>query len=90
MMKQADIVNVPDQDLNWILPAPVPVEEKVETGDTFNAGFLTNMSELGQLKRPKLKTLSPKVLEAALSHGARVAAVPVLRAGANPPWAGEL
>lgn len=133
MMKQADIVKVSDEDLNWILPAPLSLDEKVEillekglsiviltrggegatgfltdgtkvkvpahrteiadtvgAGDTFNAGFLAKLSELGQLRKSKLKTLPRDTLREALSHSAKVAAITVSRAGANPPWAGEL
>lgn len=133
MIKQSDIVKVSDEDLNWILPAPLSLHEKVEillekgpsvviltrggdgatgfladgidvnvpaprikiadtvgAGDTFNAGFLAKLSELGELRKTTLKDLSPDSLRQALSHGARVAAITVSRAGANPPWAGEL
>ncbi|MGB0439414.1 MAG: carbohydrate kinase, partial [Paracoccaceae bacterium] len=34
--------------------------------------------------------LSDETLRQALAHGARVAAITVTRAGANPPWAEEL
>ncbi|MDU8928624.1 carbohydrate kinase [Alisedimentitalea sp. MJ-SS2] len=133
MIALSDIVKVSDEDLNWILPSPLSLQEKVETlldkgpsvviltrggegatgflanggevqvpalkakitdtvgaGDTFNAGVLAKLSELGQLHKPGLAELSLDVLSEALAHGARVAAVTVSRAGANPPWAGEL
>lgn len=133
MIALADIVKVSDEDLNWLLPDPMSLEDKVQTllaagpsiviltrggdgatgfmangaqvhvsastveivdtvgaGDTFNAGVLAKLSELGQLQKDKLCTLPPEVLETALAYGARVAAVTVSRAGANPPWAGEL
>ena len=133
MCASADIVKVSDEDLNWINPAPLSLEEKVEAilekgvslviltrgalgaygylasgetvhapaksveivdtvgaGDTFNAGVLAKLAELGLLQKEKLASLSTEALAAALGYGARVAAVTVSRAGANPPWASEL
>ncbi|NNE89915.1 MAG: carbohydrate kinase [Silicimonas sp.] len=133
MMVMADIVKVSDEDLNWMLPSPLSLKEKVEVvldrgpsvviltrggegatgflgdgtvvtvpahrveivdtvgaGDTFNAGVLAKLYELGALQKSKLKTLSADALTQALEHGARVAAVTVSRAGANPPWAEEI
>lgn len=133
MLRQADIVKVSDEDLNWIAPAPVSLRAKVQglldkgpalvivtrggdgatgylpdgtevhvpvrrvqvvdtvgAGDTFNAGVLAKLSELGVLRKAALRGLAPDVLRDALSHGTRVAAITVSRAGANPPWAEEL
>lgn len=64
--------------------------DTVGAGDTFNAGVLAKLSELGHLNTAGLANLSADTLRDALSHGARVAAITVSRAGANPPWAGEL
>lgn len=66
------------------------VVDTVGAGDTFNAGVLAKLKELGALTKPALADLPAETLEAALTHGARVAAVTVSRAGANPPWAHEL
>lgn len=133
MLAQADIVKVSDEDLNWILPDPMSLREKVLTlldkgpavliltrggegatgfltsgqevhvpavraeiadtvgaGDTFNAGVLAKLSELGLLTKPGLAALAPVSLQRAMEHGAKVAAITVSRSGANPPWAGEL
>ena len=133
MIARSDIVKVSDEDLNWIIPDPLSLREKVEAllekgpsvivltrggegatgflasggevqvpalkakitdtvgaGDTFNAGVLAKLSELGQLHKAGLARLSPDILHQTLAHGARVAAITVSRAGANPPWAGEL
>jgi len=133
MLTLTDIVKVSDEDLNWILPVPLSLLEKVEAilnkgpslviltrggegatgflsngpevqvpavrvqicdtvgaGDTFNAGVLAKLSELGQLRKSSLNHLSEDILREVLSHGARVAAITVSRVGANPPWAGEL
>lgn len=133
MMALADIVKVSDEDLNWMVPAPMALDEKVRAvqakgpsvviltrggegatgfladgtevtvpasrvdivdtvgaGDTFNAGVLAKLYELGQLQKSHLRDLPADALREALAHGARVAAVTVSRAGANPPWAEEL
>lgn len=133
MMALVDIVKVSDEDLNWMVPAPLSLNEKVEVvldkgpsvviltrggegatgfladgtevtvpaarveivdtvgaGDTFNAGVLAKLYELGALQKTRLKTLSADELTQALTHGANVAAITVSRAGANPPWAEEL
>lgn len=133
MMALADIVKVSDEDLNWMVPEPLSLKEKVDVvlergpsvviltrggegatgflsdgaevnvrarrveivdtvgaGDTFNAGVLAKLYELGALQKSKLKTLPADALTKALEHGARVAAVTVARAGANPPWAEEI
>ncbi|MBJ6370634.1 carbohydrate kinase family protein [Sedimentitalea arenosa] len=66
------------------------ITDTVGAGDTFNAGVLAKLSELGQLHKSGLAALSPEILSETLAHGARVAAITVSRAGANPPWAGEL
>ena len=65
------------------------IVDTVGAGDTFNAGVLAKLFELGLLTKTELKTLPPRALEQALLHGARAAAIAVSRAGANPPWANE-
>jgi len=133
MMALADIVKVSDEDLNWMVPSPLSLKEKVDTvlkngpsvviltrggegatgflrdgtevtvparrleivdtvgaGDTFNAGVLAKLYEQGALRKSRLRALSADALAQALDHGARVAAITVARAGANPPWATEL
>ncbi|MBC6408032.1 MAG: carbohydrate kinase [Rhodobacteraceae bacterium] len=73
------------------VPAEVAaIVDTVGAGDTFNAGVLARLSEAGLLTRAHLAELGPDPLKAALEYGARVAAATVTRAGANPPWAGEL
>ena len=66
------------------------IADTVGAGDTFNAGVLAKLSELGCLHKVGLAELPPEVLRTALTYGAQVAAITVSRAGANPPWASEL
>lgn len=73
--------------------APVERVEVVDTvgaGDTFNAGVLASLSEQGALTKSALQSVPADVVEAALRFGAKVAAVTVSRAGANPPWRSEI
>lgn len=68
---------------------PVPKVEVVDTvgaGDTFNAGFIARLSELGLLTKPALDKLSNEALEDCVRFAAKVAAINVSRAGADPPW----
>jgi len=65
------------------------IVDTVGAGDTFNAGVLAKLFELGLLRKTELKTLPTQALEQALLNGARAAAIAVSRAGANPPWANE-
>jgi fructokinase len=66
------------------------VVDTVGAGDTFNAGVLSKLAEFGVLTKAKVRDLSLEDAAAALAFGAKVAGVTVSRAGANPPWAGEL
>lgn len=133
MITRTDIIKVSDEDLDWILPGPQGLPEKVAVlqdlgpsiviltrgsegatgylrgstsvtaaaqkvdvidtvgaGDTFNAGTLAKLSELGVLTKNAVHAMPLEALEKALQNGASTAAITVSRAGANPPWANEL
>ncbi len=66
------------------------VVDTVGAGDTFSAGFLAEMDKSGYLTKASLGDASINDLCAAAAFGAKVAAITVSRAGANPPWAHEL
>ncbi|MEO1612720.1 MAG: carbohydrate kinase [Pseudomonadota bacterium] len=70
--------------------ARADIVDTVGAGDTFNAGVLAKLQMLDVLTKEKIAALSVEDLRAALALGARVAAVTVSRAGANPPWASEI
>ena len=77
------------------LKAEVPSErvEVVDTigaGDTFDAGVLASLKRDGLLTKAGVAALDEGAVRNALSFAARIAAVTVSRAGANPPWAREV
>lgn len=132
MVAKSDIIKVSDEDLDWLLPETVPIEDKarkmlargpslvivtkgsagadgymatgvahvdvtkvqvvdtVGAGDTFNAGVLAKLADLEILSKDGVQQAEVSQIEAALAFGAKVAAVTVSRAGANPPWLAEL
>ena len=66
------------------------VIDTVGAGDTFNAGVLAALQKAGRLEKSKIADLDADTIKAAVAFGAKVAAVTVSRAGANPPWEHEL
>ncbi|MBD8889998.1 carbohydrate kinase family protein [Roseibium litorale] len=68
----------------------VTVVDTVGAGDTFNAGVLASLQDRKLLSREALAKAGAEDISQALAFGAKVAAVTVSRAGANPPWRSEL
>ena len=66
------------------------VVDTVGAGDTFSAGFLASLHQQGVLTKQGIAAVSYAQLAEAAGFGAKVAAITVSRAGANPPWAAEL
>ncbi len=133
MIAVCDILKVSDEDLHWIIPddmllndkaqmmltmgpkllivtkggdgataflpdgqsvdasaRKVDVVDTVGAGDTFNAGVMAKLSQLGCLTKQGIKNLTADDALAALRLGAEVASITVSRAGANPPLLEEL
>jgi len=68
----------------------VAVVDTVGAGDTFNAGLLAKLAEMGLLTKAALRSINPQQVLIALRFGAKAAAITVSRPGANPPWAHEM
>ncbi|MDA5095866.1 carbohydrate kinase [Aliiroseovarius sp. KMU-50] len=74
----------------FVASQKVDVIDTVGAGDTFNASVLANLSDAGLLRKTAIREISESDLAEAIAFGARVAAINVSRAGANPPWRDEL
>ena len=84
-------VEVFTRSVAFVLAAPkVKVADTVGAGDTFTAGFLTNLSRSGLLNKKAIAGLDEAQLRAAASFAMKCAAVTVSRPGADPPWVHEV
>jgi fructokinase len=66
------------------------VVDTVGAGDTFTAGTLARLAQLGLLTKHAVARLNRDQLDDVLGFATRAAAVTVSRAGADPPWLREL
>ncbi|MDZ4090057.1 MAG: carbohydrate kinase [Arthrobacter sp.] len=72
---------------------PITVADTVGAGDSFMAGLISGLSQLGSLGtggRRRLENLTPEELQAVAAYANRAAAVTCSRQGANPPQKDEL
>lgn len=91
LTRGGDGVTVLTQEAKVDVPAQkAHVVDTVGAGDTFSAGFLAHMHKTGHLTKDRISDASLDDLADAAAFGAKVAAITVSRAGANPPWASEL
>jgi fructokinase len=72
---------------------PITVADTVGAGDSFMAGLISGLAQLGALGsggRQRLQTLSLDQLSALAAYANRAAGITCSRQGANPPRAAEL
>ncbi|MQY12406.1 2-dehydro-3-deoxygluconokinase [Streptomyces sp. RB5] len=77
--------------LRCTVAAPaVRVVDTIGAGDTVNAALLHWLEQRGALSRPAVAALDAAAWHEGLTYAARAAALTCTRAGAEPPYAGEL
>jgi fructokinase len=69
--------------------APTTLVDTVGAGDSFHAGLLHHLAQIGVLGG-RLDPLTRGDLEQALRFASRVAAITCSRPGADPPWRAEV
>ena len=72
---------------------PISVADTVGAGDSFMAGLIAGLAQLGALGaggRRQLRALTPDQLHALAAYANRAAAITCSRKGANPPFSAEL
>jgi fructokinase len=72
---------------------PITVADTVGAGDSFMAGLISGLAQLGALgadRRPRLRDLTPDELHTLAAYANRAAAITCSRQGANPPTSQEL
>ncbi|GHO81195.1 fructokinase [Ktedonobacter sp. SOSP1-85] len=69
---------------------PVEITDTVGAGDSFCAGLLARLSELGIDERARLKSLTPEQLSQVLRFASGVSALNCTRTGANAPQRAEV
>ena len=91
LTRGGDGVSIVTTNGTYDVPAEkAQVVDTVGAGDTFSAGFMAQLHNSGHLTKSGIKEATEADLRAAAAFGAKVAAITVSRAGANPPWASEL
>lgn len=83
------LLAVGDHRVEVTAPA-TEVADTVGAGDTFMAGLLAGLLDLGVVDRPGLEALDADALEGLGMFAARAAAVTVSRPGADPPTRDDL
>jgi fructokinase len=71
----------------------ITVADTVGAGDSFMAGLISGLAQLGALGAParaRLRSLTPRELHTLAAYANRAAAITCSRPGANPPTSAEL
>lgn len=69
---------------------PVTVADTIGAGDTFTAGTLARLAQLGLLGKAAVADLTRDQIGDVLAFAAKASAITVSRPGADPPWLREL